>query len=502
MMKKTQLISQDLPTVQLAYGTPTVEESTEEWALRGAYGRLNYIFDNKYIIEFNGRYDGTSRFPYDNRYVFNPSGSVAWNVSEEKFFSSFKRVVDMFKVRASYGQLGNQDVSAYAYVASMASWKSPYILGGSNPMLVEVPGLVAGNLTWEKVRTTDVGIDLILLNNRLNFSGDIYRRDTRDMLTTGKVLPSVLGTGIPPENSADLKTTGFELTVSWRDKFDLAGKPLQYSIDFNLSDSRSKIIKFSNPTGTLTTFYEGMKIGEVWGLKVKGLYTTDEEAKNGPDQTEILMNPSLYPTTAGTLNYEDLNKDGRITRGSYTLNDHGDLTVIGNTEPRYRFGTTLGASWNGIDLSLFFQGVMKRNYAPDGSDHVFFGKYAQAWNVETVGHYQDRWREDNMDSNAYWPILTHASADRRILNREMMIPNDRYLQNAAYVRLKNLTFGYTFPKEWLSKAGIQRLRIFYSGDNLFCVSGLYKYYSVDPENLGAHKYPFQRFNSFGLNVTF
>ena len=502
MMKKTQLISQDLPTVQLAYGTPTVEESTEEWALRGAYGRLNYIFDNKYIIEFNGRYDGTSRFPYDNRYVFNPSGSVAWNVSEEKFFSSFKRVVDMFKVRASYGQLGNQDVSAYAYVASMASWKSPYILGGSNPMLVEVPGLVAGNLTWEKVRTTDVGIDLILLNNRLNFSGDIYRRDTRDMLTTGKVLPSVLGTGIPPENSADLKTTGFELTVSWRDKFDLAGKPLQYSIDFNLSDSRSKIIKFSNPTGTLTTFYEGMKIGEVWGLKVKGLYTTDEEGKNGPDQTEILMNPSLYPTTAGTLNYEDLNKDGRITRGSYTLNDHGDLTVIGNTEPRYRFGTTLGASWNGIDLSLFFQGVMKRNYAPDGSDHVFFGKYAQAWNVETVGHYQDRWREDNMDSNAYWPILTHASADRRILNREMMIPNDRYLQNAAYVRLKNLTFGYTFPKEWLSKAGIQRLRIFYSGDNLFCVSGLYKYYSVDPENLGAHKYPFQRFNSFGLNVTF
>ena len=197
-----------------------------------------------------------------------------------------------------------------------------------------------------------------------------------------------------------------------------------------------------------------------------------------------------------------MNKDGKITRGSYTLGDHGDLTVIGNSTPRYRFGTTLSASWNGIDLSLFFQGVMKYNYAPTGYDHVFFGKYGQAWNVETVGHYEDRWRVDNPDPNAYWPVLTHPSANRWIANKEMTIYNDRYLQNAAYIRLKNLTFGYTFPKEWLQKAGIQRLRIFYSGDNLFCASGLYKYYNVDPENLGAHKYPFQRFNSFGLNITF
>lgn len=408
----------------------------------------------------------------------------------------------MFKIRASYGQLGNQDVNAYAYLATMSSSRSPYILGGIHPMQVAAPGLVADNLTWEKVTTADLGIDLTLYNNRLNFSGDIYRRNTRDMLTVGKVLPNVLGTDVPQENSADLKTTGFELTISWRDQFELAGNPFNYSLDINLSDSQSKITRFSNSTGTLTSYYEGQKIGEIWGLKVRGLYATDEEAKNGPDQTEILMNPSLYPTTAGTLNYEDINKDGRITRGAYTLIDHGDLTIIGNSQPRYRFATTLSANWNGIDLSLFFQGVMKHNYAPDGNDHVFWGKYGQAWNVETIGHYVDRWREDNMNPNAYWPVLTHASADRWTPNREMMIPNDRYLQNAAYVRLKNLTLGYTFPKEWLLKTGIQRLRIFYSGDNLFCVSGLYKYYSVDPENLGAHKYPIQRFNSFGLNVTF
>ena len=501
-MKRTQLISQNLPSVQLAYGTPTVEESTEEWALRGIYGRVNYIFNNRYIAEFNFRRDGTSRFPHDNRFVFNPSASVAWNVSEEKFFMPLKNVIDLFKIRASYGQLGNQDVSAYAYIASMASSKMSYILGGEQPIQVSAPGLVASNLTWEKVTTSDLGIDLTLLNNRLNVSGDIYRRDTKDMLTTGRILPKVLGTSVPQENAADLKTTGFDLTISWRDQFELAGAPFHYSLDFNLSDSQSEITKFDNPTGSLISYYVGQKIGEIWGLKVKGLYATDEEAKNGPDQTEILMNPSQFPVTAGSINYEDVNGDNKITRGNYTLEDHGDLVVIGNNQVRYRFGTTLSASWKGLDLSLFFQGVMKHDYAPDGNDNIFWGKYSRAWNVETIGHYFDRWREDNLDGNAYWPVLTHTNADSWIPDRELRIPNDRYLQNAAYIRLKNLTLGYTFPKDWLSKAGIQRLRIFYSGDNLFCVSGLYKYYTVDPENLGGHKYPFQRFNSFGLNITF
>ncbi len=501
-MKKTQLISQNLPSIQLAYGTPTVTEATEEWALRGAYGRLNYIFDNKYIFEFNGRYDGTSRFPHDSRYVFNPSGSIAWNISEEKFFSPLRKIVDLFKIRASYGQLGNQDVSPYAYIASMPSNRSMYIVGGEHRMQVNAPGLVSRNLTWEKVRTADVGVDFTLLNNRLNFSGDIYRRDTRDMLTFGKILPNVLGASVPQENAADLKTKGFELTISWRDQLKLAGKPLNYSVGFSLSDSQSEITKFANPTGTLNSYYEGQKIGEIWGLRVDGLYSTDEEAQNGPDQTEILMNPALYPTTAGTIKYKDLNNDNKITRGNYTLGNHGDLEVIGNAQPRYRFGTTLSADWNGFDLSLFFQGVMKHNYAPDGLDHVFFGKYSQAWNVESVGHFVDRWREDNPNPNAYWPVLTHTSANRWLPNREMLIPNDRYLQNAAYIRLKNLTIGYTIPKNILEKIGIQRLRIFYSGDNLFCASGLYKYYKVDPENLGAHKYPYQRYNSFGLNISF
>lgn len=501
-MSKTQLISQSLPTVQLAYGTSKVGEETETWALRGLYGRLNYIYDQKYIFEFNFRRDGTSRFPKKDRFVLNPSASVGWIVSEEKFFTPLRSVVDMFKIRASYGRLGNQDVSAYAYIPVMNSYKSAYILGGTQPIVVGTPGLVAGNLTWEKVTTSDVGVDLTFLRNRLIFTGDIYRRDTKDMLTTGEVLPTVLGTSVPQENAADLKTTGFDLTVSWRDKIQVAGKPLQYGIEFNLSDSQSEITKFSNPTGTLTSYYKGMKIGEIWGLKTLGLYKTDQEAKDGPDQTEILISPAQYPATAGSINFQDRDKDGKISRGKYTLDDHGDYYKIGNSSIRYRFGTTLSASWNGIDCSLFFQGVMKHQYAPGTSDQLFWGKYAAAWYSEMEGHYYDRWREDNKNPNAYWPVLTHSNASTWSPNRELAIPQTRYLQNAAYIRLKNLTLGYTLPAAWLTKYNIQRLRVFYSGDNLFCASGLYKYYNVDPENLGGHKYPFQRYNSFGINVTF
>lgn len=501
-MSKTQLISQSLPTVQLAYGTPTVGEKTETWALRGLYGRLNYIYDRKYIVEFNFRQDGTSRFPKKDRFVFNPSASVGWIVSEENFFAPLRKAIDMFKIRASLGRLGNQDVGAYAYVSAMNSYKNSFILGGNQPIVVGAPGLIAGNLTWEKVTTADLGIDLTLLGNRLVFTGDLYRRDTKDMLTTGEVLPAVLGTSVPQENAADLKTTGFDLTIGWRDKIQVAGKPLQYSIDFNLSDSQSEITKFSNPTGTLTSYYEGMEIGEIWGLKTLGLYQTDDEAKRGPDQTEILISPAQYPATAGCINFEDRDRDGKISRGKYTLDDHGDYYKIGNSAIRYRFGTTLTASWNGIDFSLFFQGVMKHQYYPGTTDQLFWGKYAAAWYSEMEGHYYDRWRNDNQNPKAYWPVLSHSNASQWSPNRELAIPQTRYLQNAAYIRLKNLTVGYTIPLEWLSKYGIQRLRIFYSGDNLFCASGLYEYYNVDPENLGGHKYPFQKYNSFGINVTF
>lgn len=499
-MSKTHLISTNSPSVQLAYGASTVNENTTTWALRGLYGRLNYIYDSKYIFEFDFRRDGTSRFPHKDRVVLNPSASVGYLLSEEKFFAPLKKTINMFKIRGSYGRLGNQDVSAYAYIPTMSAYKSSYLLGGSQPMVVNAPGLVAGNLTWEKVNTADLGIDLALFGNKLTFTGDIYNRTTKGMLTAGQVLPAVLGADVPQENAADLKTLGYDLTLSWKDSKKVGGKPLQYGVDINFSDSYAEITKFENPTGTLNSHYKGERLGDIWGLHTLGLYATDEDAKKGPDQSQVLLLPSAYPASAGTLNWEDRNGDNKITKGSWTLNDHGDYSVIGNSSIRYRFGATLSASWNGVDFSAFFQGVLKHQYAPTPNDKFFWGKFRAPWYNEPYGTYYDRWTVENQNVNAYFPRLWLPNAQST--NCELGIPQTRYLQNAAYIRLKNLTLGYTLPQRWVSKLNIKRLRVYYSGENLCFLTGLYKYYKMDPENLDFAKYPLQRNNSIGVNITF
>lgn len=500
-VSRDQLISTSVPSYNLAYGTTTATESTEEWALRGFYGRLGYIFNDRYIGEFNFRRDLTSRFPHNSRSVFSPSGSIAWVASQENFFKPLREVIDLFKIRASYGRLGNQDVSAYAYIPTMNASQYSYAIGGSKPMYVSTPGLVAGNLTWEKVTTIDLGIDLVMLNNRLSFTGDIYRRDTKDMLTTqGRDLPSVLGTAVPQENAADLKTVGWDLTVGWRDHFNLAGKPFNYNIDFTLSDSYAEITKVVNTTGSLDSYYVGQRLGEIWGLKTLGIFATDEEAKNWVDQSEVLYQAGKYPSRAGTIKFENRNNDNKISRGQWTLEDSGDYYKIGNSSIRYRFGLTLGAQWNGFDLSAFFQGVMKHQYYPGWYDRFFWGMYSIDWNCEPLSNYTDRWTEENQDVNKFFPRLEQGNAHSS--KQELGIPQTRYLQNAAYVRLKNLTVGYTLPKCLLEKTPIERIRFYYSGENLFLISGLYDGYKVDPENLGFQYYPLQRHHSIGVNITF
>lgn len=494
---RTKLISESLPTVGLATGDKDVDQSITTWALRGAYARLNYIYDNKYIVEFDGRYDGTSRFPHKDRFVFNPSGSVAWVMSEEKFFQPLRNIFDLVKFRASYGRLGNQDVSAYAYIPTMSSGQTWRILDSEQPTYVSAPGLVSGSLTWEKVTTANLGIDLTMFGNRLNFTGDIYQRKTTDMLTAGQVLPGVLGTSVPRENAADLKTTGWDLTISWRDHFNLKGKPFNYNVNFNLSDSHAKITKFENPTGTLSSYYEGYEIGTIWGFKTLGFFQSDEEVASSPDQSLVTSYPGTRPLGAGDLKFQDRNNDNVIDWGNYTLDDMGDLYKIGDSQVHYRFGFTLAADWNGFDISIFLQGVMKHQYWPGTGDLMFWGILAQPWTNITYGNYYDHWTEDNR--NAYFPRLKSYVAEQSW--KECGVPQTRYLQNAAYMRLKNLTFGYTLPRQLTEKIGIERLRVYFSGDNLFTISGLYKYYKVDPEGLSGQLYPFQKYFSFGFNIS-
>ena len=495
---RKELISNSLPSINLGTGDMNVGQTISTWALRGSFARFNYTFDDKYIVEFNGRYDGTSRFPETKRFAFNPSGSLAWVVSKENFFEPLQNVVSFLKVRGSYGSLGNQDVSDYAYLATMGSGKTSQILDGKQPVYVSAPGLVSGNLTWEKVITQNIGLDINFLNNKLTVSADAYIRRTLDMLTAGSTLPGVLGTSVPKENAADLKTKGWELTLGWKDQFKVAGKPLQYNVNFNLADSRAWITKFANKTGSLDDYYVGQQIGEIWGVTTQGFFTSEDDIKNHADQLLVTSYPGTRPLAPGDLKFEDRDNNGKIDWGKWTTDDHGDYHVIGNNRARFTFGFSTSAEWNGFDLSLFVQGVGKKDYMPGTGDLFFWGIYAQPWTNVTVGNYSDRWTEET--PNAYFPRFKSYVAEQG--SKEAGLPQTRYLQNAAYARLKNLTFGYTLPKQLTHKVGVDRLRIFFSGDNLGEISGLYKNYKVDPETLGNFTYPFQRSYSFGLNVTF
>ena len=496
-MSRNNLITDGLPTIQLATGDMSMSESISTLALRGAYARFNYTFDDKYILEFNGRYDGTSRFPKNDRFVFSPSGSAAWVVSREKFWKPLEDVVSFFKLRYSYGLLGNQNNSSYyPYIASMSSGKLGYIIDGERPLYVSAPGLVSSTLTWEKVSTSNIGADINFLDNRLSISGDYYVRRTKDMVTSGQPLPGVLGTSVPSENAADLKTKGWEVTMTWKDQVKVAGKPMNYQVGFNLADSRSFITKFNNPTGTLGSYYVGYEFGQMWGYTTEGFFTSAEDVANHADQTNVASYLENRPLEAGDLKFADLNGDGKISQGANTLEDHGDRTIIGNSSKRFTFGINAYADWNGFDLSAFFQGVGKRDYYPGSGDLYFWGIYSQPWTNITYGNYYDHWTEDN--PNGYFPRMKGYVAEYT----EAALTQTKYMQNAAYIRLKNLTLGYTLPTKWTQKVNISRVRVYFSGDNLFTISGLYKYYNIDPEGLGGQSYPLQRSYSFGLNVTF
>lgn len=494
---RAELISESLPTINLATGDMNMSQKIESWALRGAFARLGYVYADKYIFEFNGRYDGTSRFPKKDRFVFNPSASLGWVISREDFFKPLKNIISFLKLRGSYGRLGNQDVSTYAYVATMGSGKISQILEGKQPIYVSAPGLVSGNLTWEKVTTANIGMDINFFDNRLTMTGEFYIRRTKDMLTKGYTLPAVLGTSVPKQNAANLKTRGWEVTVGWKDQLNLCNKPFIYNANFNLADSRAWITKYDNPTGYLGDHYVGQELGEIWGVETLGFFTSEEDIKNHADQSWSTSYPGTRPLAPGDLKFKDANGDGKIDDGTWTLDDHGDYNIIGNSRPRFTFGLNLGAQWNGFDVSLFAQGVGKKDYYPGVSDLYFWGIYAQPWTNITVGNYYDRWTEEN--PNGYYPRMKAYVAENT--DKECGVTQTKYLQNAAYIRFKNLTVGYTIPQKYVEKIGIQRLRFFFSGDNLGEISGLYKHYNVDPEQLGNMSYPLQRSFSFDLNLT-
>ena len=484
---RKNLIDSSNPSLNLAYGDMAMNGSETHWSVNGFFARINYDYKGKYLLELNGRYDGSSKFPHGDRYAFFPSASVAWRVSEEKFWEPIRGWFDNFKLRASYGSLGNQalDESRYGNFPYLATYgintKYGALLNGTRPVAVSVPGLVSASFTWETVNQIDFGFDASFFGGRLNTSFDWYRRNTKDMLTAGQALPAVLGTSVPQENAADMKTVGWEVSLEWNDRLS---NGFGYHIKGVLSDYQASITKFSNPTKLLGTHYVGEKLNEIWGYVSNGLFQSDEDAK-AADQSYL----SGGSWGAGDVKYEDLNNDGKIDRGKNTLDDSGDRKIIGNSTPRYSYGITAGFDYKGFDFEMFWQGIGKRDYWLGGSQ--FWG-FTDEWCTPLTSSL-DYWTEDNRD--AYFPRLHHYGVNGG--NHQV---STRYLQNAAYLRLKNVVLGYTIPRSITEKVKISRLRVFVQGENLLTFTPLID--SYDPETLNNMTYPINKKISVGLNLTF
>lgn len=498
------LITPDLPTLNTATENPRTSGGYSHWSTVGFFGRLNYNFLEKYLFEFNLRHDGTSRFLGDQRWGTFPSFSLGWNVAREGFFENLgnlKEYISTLKFRGSWGQLGNtntEDLYPFYLTVPFKTQAGGWLIDGKKSNLSYAPGLVSTMLTWETVESWNVGLDWGVFNNRLTGSFEYYVRQTKDMVGPAPELPSILGTGVPKMNNADMKSYGFDLDVSWRDKVG----DFSYGVKFVLSDNKRKVTRYPNENGIYSQWYAGKMSGELWGYETIGIAKTQEEMDK-----HLASLPNGGQTigsqwAAGDIMYKDLNNDGKIDAGSSTLGDPGDKKIIGNSTPRYRFGLTLDGSWKGFDLSLFFQGVAKRDYLLAGP--YFWGAKNGQWHSVGFDYHWDFFRPEgdplgaNVDSYYPRPLFDQGGKNQQ--------DQTRYLQNAAYLRLKNLQLGYTFPKAWVNKIGLQHLRLYFSGDNLFTVTGLHGYY--DPEALGdtgdkmGKVYPLSRTYSVGMNINF
>ena len=502
-------LSDNLNSFNLATGTNIFLNSVEEeWAIRAGFYRFKYNISDKYLIEFNGRFDLSSRFPSDNRLGFFPSTSAAWKISEEKFWTKFKPYIDNLKLRASFGSLGNQNVGAYDYISSLSINQSNYIVNNNRINFLSTPNPVSSNFTWEKSETLNFGVDFSAFNNKFSTSFDMYTRDIKDMLTQGTKLPSVFGANEPRENAADLRTKGFELSVKWRDQFTIGSKPFKYNLAFSLGDSRTHITKFDNPNGDFQQFYVGQELGEIWGYTVEGFFQTNDEYLNHADQTRVNQrirnNYLINHPIAGDIKFADLDGDGIISSGDRTLNNPGDLRRIGNTNPRYNYNFVIGAEFGGFDLNIFAQGIMQRDWNPGTDNGFFWGPFSRQYqnfypkSIESMA-----WTPEN--PTAYFPRLAvYADRGGPYEGGQLGVNSDKYLQNAAYLRIKNITLGYTLPDNIAKKLHVSSLRLYATGTNLFTFSPLYKNNpdrTIDPEQLGnGNDYPFTKTYVFGLDI--
>ncbi|GIJ97198.1 SusC/RagA family TonB-linked outer membrane protein [Capnocytophaga stomatis] len=482
----------------------------QHWATAGLFGRINYDYKGKYLFEGNIRYDGTSRFLKDQRWNTFVSASAGWNIAKENFWASlgeFGRKVSEFKLKASYGELGNQNTDNwYPFYSKMKLRPSAgsWFLNGQKPNVAYAPDLISTSLTWEKVASWNAGIDVSAFQNRLNLSFELFKRTTYNMVGPAPQLPPTLGIKPPQINNTDMESKGFDAQISWRDRI---GEDFSYGITFNLTDSRQKITKYPNEIGSLSApYYAGKYIGEIWGYTTRGIAKTDEEMANWvKDHNQNRLGSDWR---AGDIMYENLDDKDEISNGANTLTDHGDLRIIGNSTPRYNYGLMLDFKYKNIDFSLFLQGTAKRDYYINtphfrgaNGPNSYYKAQAHAF-PEHLDYFRPEGTNHPLGANvdSYYPRPSFTRGSKNFHTQT------RWLQDASYLRVKNIQMGYTFSPDIMNTIGVDKLRIFVSVENAFTFTKLAKMF--DPEALEARLggtgkvYPLSRVISTGLSITF
>jgi TonB-linked SusC/RagA family outer membrane protein len=475
-------------------------------AFAGYFGRINYDYKEKYLLELNGRYDGSSQFPPQDRWAFFPSVSVGYRISQENFMDFAKAYISDLKIRGSYGELGNQDVSlngqsVYQRImpGTQANWLTT---SGTYAQSVQQPLAVPRSLKWERVSTLDLGLDARILDNHIGITVDWFERNTKGMIQNTSV-PATFGAAGPKVNAGNFRTRGYEINI---DANYAIGKDIAIYGTIGFSDYKTVFTKWDNPNMSISTAYnyKGKTFGEIWGFETDRYFTSADDVAKSPYQKNLITN-SKFILGAGDIKYKDLNGNDTISAGNMTLADHGDLKVIGNTQPRYIYNARIGGSWKNFDVDIFIQGVGQRSWW--GIGNTVLPMY-QSLDI-LYANQLDYWRPDNQ--NARYPALFPGNGGGIAglsAGSNNFFPQTKYLMNLAYCRLKNVSIGYTMPIGLLAKYKVQKVRVYVSGQNLAEISNVGA--PIDPEMTdnaqaaayAGRVYPFNRQYSFGIQITY
>lgn len=504
---KTNLIDLTNPQFPLASGDQFIEGDRNWEAQLGFFGRLNYSFEDRYFLEANIRRDGSSKFPKNLQWRWFPSFSAGWVFTNESFMKPVENILSFGKFRASWGSIGDQTVSNTLYKAILADGQSSWLDGSGNKMpLYGTPSLVDSDISWQEIETLDFGVDLRFFKNKFGVTFDWYRRDTKNMIIEGESLPVTLGATAPKGNYGSLRTKGWELSADFTHRFS---NGLGINVMASISDATTYITKgadYLTPWEDRklgTTYSTGRRYGDIYGLVTDRLFQKEDFVYGADGQIEKIT--VIYNGTAHTTNkqssqypvyqvhYEDNNKlifapgdvkfvdldgDGYITPGTGTNGNPGDQTVIGNSTPRYEYSFRLGADYKGIDFSIFFQGIGKRQIW--GSGQLAIPGYNAKEGALPKTFTTDYWTEERTD--AFYPRAWNLGGSNTGFS---MQKQSRYLLDMSYLRIKNITLGYTFPENLLSKVYISKARLYMSLENFFTfdkLNGL----PIDPEAISGY----------------